>query len=118
MKAINMMFNLRNRLIHGNNFEKTFYANEDNKINFEVSGNANIIYSYFIEQELITQDKIEFLNHFELNSQIIKHFLNCTNTFTKNYCNFIKSIINFDFNSIYKDIEVPISKFQPIEKEL
>ena len=90
-KAVGILFELRNRLIHGNSFELRTYENigDADYKDERVVGKATSIYDYFVRKELMSLPKPGEGMHFPLSNQVIIHFIEQAFQFVKLYCTFL-----------------------------
>ena len=94
------MFALRNLIIHGNLFEKDIINNNDG-FKYQVSGKASKIYAFFIENDLMKQTEIEFLDHYELNAKSVHFFIENVLQFVQEYSSFMQPKLSFNYLDIF-----------------
>ena len=101
-KTVNKMFELRNLMVHGNNFELEFLSG-DTELDYRIAGNANTIYQYLIERNVFNSSEILDTTHFHLNRESICLFINDTLEFADIFSNFISKELQFNG---FKDLEI------------
>ena|GEM_PF-2578210 len=103
--AVNVLFKLRNLLIHGNNFEKVImidYPSNDSR--YAITGKGEGVYMFLIEKKLMRSEEIEKLGYYELNSETIFYFISQIISFTKLYTEFLQTITGKDYKEYYSQI--------------
>lgn len=91
-KAVEILFVLRNRLIHGNSFEVGTYEklHGTEYRDGRVVGRAESVYEYFVRKGLMNMPKHGEGVHFPLSNQVIVHFVGHAFEFVHQYCRFLE----------------------------
>jgi len=101
-KSVNILFALRNLLIHGNDFEVEIIDSHLG-MRYEVSGKAKEVYDYLLEKKLLMPEEIQNINHYELNAKAVHFFIKESIHFTEIYLKFLSAKSDFDYYKYYND---------------
>lgn len=103
-KTVNIMFKLRNLIVHGNDFHVELFQS-DNEVDYEYRfpGQANLIYQYLIERKVFNSSEIPDTTHFHLNRESICLFIDETLEFANDFSNYISSELKLED---FSDLEI------------
>lgn len=94
-KTVNIMFKLRNLIVHGNDFQVDLFS-ADSEVEYQVGGQAKNIYQYLIERKVFTANEITDTTHLHLNRESICLFIDETLEFANKFSDFISTELKFD----------------------